>query len=327
MIDAEDVLAAAERLGDHVRRTPLYTSPSLAEATGADVHLKLENLQRTGSFKLRGAINRISALDADERTRGVVTASGGNHAQGVALAAALHDIAATIVMPVGTSRTKVDATRAYGGEVILHGSEYYEAAERAHAIEAESGKTYVHAFEDPRIIAGQGTVGLEILEDKPDVETVVVPIGGGGLIGGIATAIADADRPVRVIGVESAGARSPSRSLAAGTVVELDGVDTFAEGMATRHIGERTLALMRAHVDEIVAVDDVDMAAAMHHLVRHSRTVAEPAGAAAVAALRSDAFDYTEGEVIVPVVSGGNVDADLLARILTEDLDRVIATS
>ncbi|MFP4627720.1 MAG: threonine/serine dehydratase [Halobacteriales archaeon] len=316
MIGPEDVERAHDRIAAHVRETPLWPSSAPSTSTGAAVRLKLECLQRTGSFKVRGATNRIAALADDERRAGVVAASGGNHAQGVALAARRVGVDATIVMPVATSPGKVRATRELGARVVLHGGDYNEAAAHARELEARDGLTFVHAFEDPLVVAGQGTVGLEVRRALEAVDLVVVPIGGGGLIGGIAAAFADA--PTRVVGVQAAGATSASRSIEAGRVVELDAVDTVAEGMATRHVGELPLALMEAHVDAVVTVSDDDLEAAIRHLLATDRVLAEHAGAAAVAGLLTGAVDVDDAESVVPVVSGGNLDLAELRAILPE---------
>ncbi|MFW6449328.1 MAG: threonine ammonia-lyase [Halobacteriota archaeon] len=316
MIGPEDVEAARNRIDGYVRETPCWPSNALSTASDADVRLKLECLQRTGSFKVRGATNRIAALDDEARRRGVVAASGGNHAQGVALAARRVGVDATIVMPEGTSPGKVRATRELGARVVLHGVDYNDAAAHARDLERRDGLTFVHAFEDPLVVAGQGTVGLEVRAALGRVDRVVVPIGGGGLIGGIAAAFADT--PTRVVGVQSAGATSASRSLEAGRVIELDAVDTVAEGMATRHIGELPLELLDAHVDAVVTVGDDDLEAAIRHLLAHDRVLAEHAGAAAVAGLRSGAVAVEAGETVVPIVSGGNLDLTELRSVLSE---------
>lgn len=316
MIDAASIEEASDRISDVIRRTPMLSSTTLGDIAGAEVVLKCEMLQRTGSFKVRGATNRIRTLDPEVRRRGVVTASGGNHAQGVAFAATMAGVRSTIVMPERTSRAKVEATRSYGGEVILHGRDYNAAAARAHAIEREEGLTYVHAFEDPAVIAGQGTLGLEVLEECPTVETIIVPIGGGGLIAGIALAVAHSDVDARVIGVQAAGADAASRSVEAGELIELEAVDTIAEGMATRHIGELTLDIITEHVDHLVTVSDVTMSRAIHLLLERSKLLTEPAGAAAVAALLEGAIDPAPAEVVVPVLSGGNLDIGELPRVL-----------
>jgi threonine dehydratase len=320
MIDEGDVLAARDRVAETARYTPLEYSYTFSELTGAAVHLKLETFQRTGSFKIRGATNRIATLSGDEQEAGVVTASAGNHAQGVALAATRIGVDSTIVMPEDAPVAKVKATRSYGGRVVLHGAGYDEAAERAHEIEREEGRTYVHAFDDPTVMAGQGTMGLEILEDLPEVDTVVVGIGGGGLISGIATAVKGADPDIRVVGVQAEGASSVAPSLEKGKRVELDGVETIADGIATRTVGERTFEVIRERVDEVVTVSDDETAEALTTLLERGKTLVEGAGAVPLAALLEGKFDYDEEEVIVPCLCGGNIDLNLLTTVIMRGL-------
>ncbi|MFP8891112.1 threonine ammonia-lyase [Natrialbaceae archaeon A-CW2] len=320
MLDRTAILEAAERVRETSRHTPLSYSYTYSDMTGAEVHLKLENFQRTGAFKIRGATNRIQTLSPDEQAAGVVTASAGNHAQGVALAATRADVDSKIVMPENAPISKVKATQSYGAEVVLSGADYDEAAERAHEIEREEGRTYVHAFDDEFVMAGQGTIGLEILEDCPDVDTVVVPIGGGGLISGIATAIKTEKPDVRIIGVQSAGASSVASSLEKGEVVSLDGVDTIADGIATRSVGEKTFPIIQERVDEVVTVTDEQIAMAVVHLLERSKTVVEGAGAVALAALLFDRFEYEPGEVIVPALCGGNIDLNMLTTVIVRGL-------
>jgi threonine dehydratase len=320
MLDYDDVIEAADRVEGVARRTPLKRSHAFSELTGAEVYLKLENDQRTGAFKIRGATNRIETLSPEQRAAGVVTASAGNHAQGVALAASRLGVDATIVMPEDAAVSKVEATRHYGAEVELHGLDYAEAAARAHELEAERGLTYVHAFDDEAIMAGQGTVGLEIVEDAPDVDTVVVPIGGGGLIAGIATAVKGANPDARVVGVEPEGADSAARSLASGEIVELDAVDTIADGLAARRVGDLTFEVIRDRVDEVVTVSDSEIAVAVMLALERAKTLVEGAGAASVAALLSGAIDVEPDEVVVPVLSGGNIDMNMLTTVLMRGL-------
>jgi threonine dehydratase len=320
MLSLDDVLEAQPRVEAVARRTPLQYSHTFSRMTGADVHLKLENLQRTGSFKIRGATNRIATLSEVERDAGVVTASAGNHAQGVALAATRAGVDATIVMPEFAPISKVKATERYGGRVVLHGVDYSEAQEKAHAIEREEGRTYVHAFDDPAVMAGQGTLGLEIFEQCPDVETVVVGIGGGGLISGVATSIKSRAPDTRVVGVQAEGASSLADSLDKGEVVELDAVDTIADGIATRRVGEQTFEVIRERVDEVVTVSDEEIAMAVTHLLERSKTLVEGAGAVPLAAVLTEAFDYDEGEVIVPALCGGNIDLNVLTTVLMRGL-------
>ena len=320
MLDLADVVAARDRIADVARHTPLDYSHTFSDRTGARVHLKLENMQRTGAFKIRGAANRIRTLSAAEREAGVVTASAGNHAQGVALAASLSDVDATVVMPEFAPISKVQATRAYGAEVVLHGVDYAEAQRRAREIEREAGLTYVHAFDDPAVMAGQGTVGLEIVDDLPEVETVVVAVGGGGLIGGVATAVTARNPDARVVGVQAEGAASLADSLRKGTVQEIDRVDTIADGIATRRVGDRPFAVIEERVDEVVTVSDSEIAVALTHLLAHAKTLVEGAGAVPLAAVLTERFDYRPGEVIVPLLSGGNIDLNLLTTVVMRGL-------
>ncbi|MBZ6494179.1 threonine ammonia-lyase [Natrinema longum] len=320
MLELSDILEARERVRETSRHTPLERSHTYSAMTGAEIHLKLENFQRTGAFKIRGATNRIATLSAAQTDAGVVTASAGNHAQGVALAATRSGVDSKIVMPEHAPISKVKATRSYGAEVVLSGRDYNEAAERAHEIEREEDRTYVHAFDDEYVMAGQGTIGLEILEDCPDVETVVVPIGGGGLISGIATAIKEQKPDTRVIGVQAEGASSAATSLEKGERVSLDGVDTIADGIATRSVGERTFPYIQEYVDEVVTVSDPEIAVALVYLLERSKTLVEGAGAVALAAVLFEHFDYEDGEIIVPALCGGNIDLNTLTNVIVRGL-------
>jgi threonine dehydratase len=320
MISYEDVLDARERVAGVARHTPLEYSFAFSDMTGADVYLKLENFQRTGAFKIRGAINRIETLSDEAKAAGVVTASAGNHAQGVALAATRSGVDSKIVMPEHAPVSKVKATERYGGEAILHGADYSEAQAEAHRIEREEGRTYVHAFDDEMVMAGQGTIGLEIVEDCPDVETVIVPIGGGGLISGIATAVKAHDPDIRVIGVQAEGASSAAESLRKGEIYERESVDTIADGIATRRIGDRTFGVIREHVDEVVTVDDESIAIALTYLLEREKALAEGAGAISLAALLSGAIEYEEGETVVPALCGGNIDLNMLTTVVMRGL-------
>jgi threonine dehydratase len=320
MLGLDDIREARERVDDVARHTPLEHSYSFSDLSGAAVHPKLEVFQRTGSFKIRGASNRIATLTDEEQAAGVVTASAGNHAQGVALAATRADVDSVVVMPEHAPIAKVKATRSYGAEVVLHGDDYSEAQARAHDIETDEDRTYVHAFDDTAVMAGQGTIGLEILEDLPTVETVVVPIGGGGLIAGIATAIKEQAPDVRLVGVQAEGASSVAQSLEKGAVQELDGVDTIADGIATRRVGEQTFPVIEERVDEVVTVSDPDIAVAITKLLERSKTLIEGAGAVPMAAILAEAFDYSDGEVIVPVLCGGNIDLNMLRTVIMRGL-------
>jgi threonine dehydratase len=320
MIELEDVEAAMERVRETSRHTPIDYSHTFSDMTGAAVHLKMENFQRTGSFKIRGATNRIETLDDDLRQKGVVTASAGNHAQGVALAASRSGVDSKIVMPEYAPISKIKATQSYGAEVVLHGRDYSEAAERAHEIERDEDRTYVHAFDDEMVMAGQGTIGLEILEDLPELDTVVVPIGGGGLISGIATAIKGRQPDVRVVGVQAEGASSVAKSLEKGEIYERESVDTIADGIATRRIGDRPFAVIKERVDEVVTVSDPEIAMALTYVLERGKTLVEGAGAAPLAAVLFETFDFDTDEVIVPAMCGGNIDLNTLTTVIMRGL-------
>ena len=320
MLSLADIREARERVSDVARHTPLERSRSFSEMSGADLHLKLENFQRTGAFKIRGAMNRIQTLSETEREAGVVTASAGNHAQGVALAASRAGVDATVVMPKFAPVSKVKATRGYGASVRLEGVDYDEAQAYAHQLERDEGRTYVHAFDDPVVMAGQGTLGLEIVDDCPDLDTVVVPIGGGGLISGVAVAIKQQLPDVRVVGVQAEGAASAAKSLEAGEVTEIDSVDTIADGIATPSVGDRTLEVMEEYVDEVVTVDDREIALALTLLLERAKTLVEGAGAVALAAVLSEAFEYDDGETVVAALCGGNIDLNRLGTVVRRGL-------
>ncbi|OYR77189.1 threonine ammonia-lyase [Halorubrum ezzemoulense] len=320
MLSLADIREARERVSGVARHTPLERSRSFSEMSGADLHLKLENFQRTGAFKIRGAMNRIQTLSEAEREAGVVTASAGNHAQGVALAASRAGVDATVVMPKFAPVSKVKATRGYGASVRLEGVGYDEAQAYAHRLEREEDRTYVHAFDDPVVMAGQGTLGLEIVDDCPDLDTVVVPIGGGGLISGVAVAIKEQLPDVRVVGVQAEGAASAAKSLEAGEVTEIDSVDTIADGIATRSVGEETLEVMAEYVDEVVTVDDREIALALTLLLERAKTLVEGAGAVALAAVLSEAFEYDDGETVVAALCGGNIDLNRLGTVVRRGL-------
>lgn len=320
MVTFSDIQSARARLGDSVRTTPCDFAEALSAHTGARVTLKLENLQVTGSFKARGAGNKLALMGAEERGRGVVCASAGNHAQGVAFHAQRLGVKATIVMPVGTPLIKVARTQAFGAEVVLAGENYDDAYEEARRIEAERGATYVHAYDDEAIIAGQGTIGVEIAEQAPELDVLVVPVGGGGLIAGTALALKTLKPSVRVIGVQVASIPSMKAALQAGAPVMLPAARTLAEGIALRRAGERCVPLVKQHVDDIVLVEDEDIARAILHLLEQQKTVAEGAGAAAVAALLANKVMGLAGKRVVALVCGGNIDVSVLSRIIERGL-------
>ncbi len=292
----------------------------LSHEVGANAFVKAENLQRSGSFKIRGAYNKISKLTPEEKQRGVVTGSAGNHAQGVAMAARLHGIKATIVFPEYAPLNKISATKKQGAEVILHGSSFDEAVAHSKELGAEHGYTYVHAFDDPMIIAGQGTTGLEIAEDLPDANVIVVPIGGGGIISGIAIAVKELIPGVRIVGVQSENCASIRPSLAAGKPIVADFQTTIADGIAVKRPGELTLPIVERLVDEIVEVSDDEIARAIYHGIQNNRLVVEGAGAAGVAALLAGKVKTNPNDKVCAVLCGGNIDANLLNRVIEQAL-------
>jgi len=319
-----DIEAARERLDDPtvVKETPVERSTSLESMTGAEeVSLKLEHLQWTGSFKTRGAYNTIRRLLETDEVEHVVAASAGNHAQGVALAATKLGVDSTIVMPKTAPQTKVEATRGYGATVELVGKDFRAAMAHAREIVTETEAAFVHAYDDPDIVAGQGTLGVEMYEQRPDVETVVVPIGGGGLISGIATAFAELRPETRIVGVQATGAATVPDSLDKGVPQTLEDVDTIADGIATGGISELTLSIIERHVDEVVTVTNGEIAEAVLLLMERAKQVVEGAGAASVAAIRGDQLDVS-GERVMPLLCGGNLDMTMLRTVLVHALTR-----
>ncbi len=304
--------AAYERVAPHIHHTPLLSSRMLSDRTGFDVRLKAEIFQRTGSYKIRGPLNRFPQLTEDERQRGVVCSSAGNHAQGVALAARIHDMRAVVVMAENATPSKIAATRGYGAEVVLHGTIWDEANEKARELVRDRGLTYIHPFDDLQLIAGQGTLGLEIIRDWPEVDVVVVPIGGGGLISGVAMAVKNLKPSVKIIGVESSGAPGMHDSVKAGKVVTLDRVDCVIDGLRVKRVGETTFRVVQRFVDAIVTLPDEKMFEAMLWIMAHSKLVVEGAAAAPVAALLNGIVDAPKGAKIACVLSGGNVNLDPL---------------
>jgi threonine dehydratase len=307
-----DARLAVPYVAPNVHRTPLPSSRLPSEATGFEVRLKAELFQRTGSYKLRGPLYKLNLLTPEERRRGVVCSSAGNHAQGVALAAAMIGIRAVVVMAENATPSKVAATKGYGGEVVLHGSIWDEADQKARELVESEGLTYVHPFDDLVLIAGQGTLGLELYEDWPDVELVVVPIGGGGLISGVSTALKQANPRIRVVGVESSGAPAMKLSVEQGRLVTLERVDTVVDGPRVKRVGERTFELVQRFVDELVAVPDASIFRNVIWLMEHCKLVAEGAAAATVAALREGLVTAPPETKVACVLSGGNLDLSQL---------------
>jgi threonine dehydratase len=323
MVTLSQIQSALGRIRKSIHVSPCTRSETFSELTGNSIYLKLENRQRTGAYKERGALNKLLSLTAEERSQGVIAASAGNHAQAVAYHASKLGIRARIVMPLATPLIKVSATRGYGGDVVLHGANYDEAYEEALRLSAQDQLTFVHAFNDDVVIAGQGTLGLELLEQHPDLEAVIVPVGGGGLIGGIGCALKETNPRIQVIGVQPARLPSVKSALSTGKPVTLPPAVTIADGIAVRRAGERTLPLIQKYVDDIVTVEEEEIANAVLLLLEREKILAEGAGAAALAALVNRRIpmikDHSANKIAV-VVSGGNIDVTLLARIIERGL-------
>ena len=319
MVTVDDVRRAYGRIRDSILISPCSHSETFSQLSGNRVFLKLENHQMTGAYKERGALNKILELTGEERERGLIAASAGNHAQAVSYHASKRGIAAQIVMPLATPLNKVMATRRFGGEVVLHGANYDEACEEARRRSAESGLTFIHAFDDDAVIAGQGSLGLELLSQAPDIDVVVASVGGGGLISGMACALKEINPRIQVIGVQSARLPSMKAALEAGHLVTLPVASTLADGIAVRRAGERTLPMVQKYVDEIVTVEEEEIASAILLLLEREKTVAEGAGAAPVAALVHRKVRCS-GKRVAAIVSGGNIDVSILSRIIERGL-------
>src|SRR5437763_5919762 len=319
MIQLSDVQTALGRIRADIRVSPCPRSETFSAVTGNSIYLKMDNQQRTGAFKERGALNRILSLSSAERARGVIAASAGNHAQGVSYHAGRHGVRARIVMPLPTPLTKVSATRAYGAEVVLHGTNYDEAYENAMELSQQDSLVLIHAFDDESVIAGQGTLGLEILQQHPDIEVIVSPIGGGGLIGGVACAVKESRPSVKVYGVQPARIPSMQAAIAEGKPVTLKSAKTIADGIAVRRAGDRTVPLVQKYVDDIVTVEEEEIANAILLLLEREKTLAEGAGAAAIAAVLNRKLPL-QGKKIAVLVCGGNIDVTLLSRIIERGL-------
>ena len=314
----DDIVNAQIAQGDVIRKTSLTFSDTFSKITGSTVYLKNEFEQKTGSFKLRGAYYKIKTLSEDERKNGVVAASAGNHAQGVAFASALEKINCTIVMPKNASPAKVAATRGYGATVVLEGKNYDESWVKAQEIAKTTGATTIHAFDDTQIISAQGVIGLEIIEQLPDVDEIYVPIGGGGLAAGVLTAIKGKNPNVKIIGVESKSFPSMKNSLDSGKLETIDGGFTVADGISVRTPGKQTFEIIKDKIDEIVLVDDDEIIKTMFLLMERSKSVVEPAGAVGLAYLVSK--KPSPGKNVVPILCGGNVDMYLLGQIVSKGL-------
>ncbi|HLI50963.1 MAG TPA: threonine/serine dehydratase [Thermomicrobiaceae bacterium] len=313
-VTLDEVIAAQRSIAGKVHRTPLVGSTALGDLAGAPLFLKLECWQKTGSFKVRGALTKIATLSDDERARGLVTCSAGNHAQGVAYAAAAAGLPCTVVMPAEAPKTKIAATRGYGAHLELV-AERSQLFPRALEIAEQTGATFIQPFDDPAIVAGQGTVGLEVLDDLPEAATVIVPIGGGGLISGVALAVKSRKPDIRVFGVEPEGAPSMYRSRNEGQAVHLDSVNTIADGLTAPFAGELNYRIVERYVDDLVLVTDDDIRRAMFLILERCKILAEPAGAAPLAALLSGKVGRVRGPVVL-IVSGGNTDVATLGKLL-----------
>lgn len=325
-VDIADVMAARRVVDKYLPRAPLERSPLLSEDLGADVHLKIETFKPTRTFKVRGALNRIASLDERSRARGVVAASAGNHAQGVAYAAWALSVSATVVMPTAVSPQIIGVCRAYGAAVRLEGDVYDDTLALAHRIESEEGRAFIHPYADPLIVAGQGTIGLELLEDLPELDAVIAGVGGGGLICGIGVAVKATHPHVRVIGVEPEGADAFGRSLRAGRPVELDSPHSMALRLVAKGTQELNVDLGREVVDEVVTVTEEALGDATYEYLDRLSLLVEPSGAAPLAAVRSGRVDVA-GKHVALVVSGGNVAPSLLARIVADRTGRVPAAA
>lgn len=312
LVTLEDIKAAARRIAGHVHRTTQGTSRYLSERTGAFVSLKQESFQKTGSFKVRGVINTLQQLNDDERSRGVISLSAGNHAQALAWGASRLGIKSTIVMPANAAKVKVEATRGYGGEIVQTDGDLLQTALD---IQRERGLTLVHPFDDLRVIAGQGTVGLEIMDDVPDADVVIVACGGGGLISGVAAAVKRIKSTIRVIGVEPEGADGMSRSLAAGSPQRVPQLNTIADGLAAPFAGAHTLAHVQAFVDEMLVVPDSEILEGMRVLMERCKLYVEPSAGAAVAPLLTERLRVPRAARVVPVICGGNIALDRLKAL------------
>jgi threonine dehydratase len=310
-LDLNDFREVRARIAPHIKHTPLLTSRQLSDRTGFEVRVKAEMFQRVGSYKIRGPLNKLSLMPEEQKRRGVVCSSAGNHAQGVALAAQIHGIRAVVCMAANATPAKIAATRGYGAEVVLHGSIWDEANEKAKELVRTQGLTYVHPFDDEQLIAGQGTLGLEVVQDWPEVDVVVVPIGGGGLISGVSMAVKSHNPKARVIGVESSDGPAMKRSVEAGRLETIE-CGTIIDGLRVRRVGETTFSVVQRFVDDIVTLPDRDIFEAMIWVMERCKLVVEGAAAAPVGALLHGLIEAPKGARVVCVLSGGNVNLDQL---------------
>ena len=319
MVTLAEIQKAQERIGKTLHHTPLDCSRTFSKMTDQQIYLKLENLQKTGSFKLRGALNKILSLSPEEANRGVIAASAGNHAQGVAFGATEANISSVIVMPEGAPIAKVSATKGYGAKVVLAGKNYDEAYQKACQIQQEEGQTFIHAFDDPAVIAGQGTLGLEIFNELPEVGTVLVPMGGGGLAAGVAVALKESNPKIKVIGVQAEGAPALVKSFRNHCYTETDSASTMADGIAVMKPGKLTYDLIQRYVDDVVTVGEAEISRAILLLLERSKMMVEGAVAVSLAATLFSGLKFSNGPV-VDIISGGNIDVNLISRIIERGL-------
>ncbi|EJP6474122.1 threonine ammonia-lyase [Clostridium sp. FAM 1755] len=319
-LNLDTIKKAQNNIKAVVRKTPLFYSSTFSKKTGYEVYLKCENKQKTGAFKLRGAYNKIVSLTEEEKARGVIASSAGNHAQGVAYAATAFGIKSTIAMPQNAPQAKVMATKGYGAEVVQHGEVYDECYEKALEIQKETGATFVHPFNDIHVMAGQGTIALEILEEIEDIDAIIVPIGGGGLISGIAVAAKSIKPDIKIIGVQSAIIASTKASLERGEVVTLPGAKSLADGISVKTPGDIAFKYIKEYVDEVVTVTEDEIAYGIFELIEKTKVIAEGAGASTVAALLANKINVGEGKKVVALISGGNIDIAMISKIIDREL-------
>jgi len=319
LISLEDIKSAWERISQFIHMTPVESSRTLSELSGCEIYLKLENFQKTGSYKVRGALNKVLRLGEVERSKGVIAASAGNHAQGVAYAASQVRVPSTIVMPETAPISKISATKGYGAEVVLWGEDFDTAYSKALEIAKERGLTFIHAFNDPDIIAGQGTIGLEILKVMEDVDLVIVPVGGGGLISGVSIALKETNPRIRVIGIQAEGASAVYSSFKEGRLIELSKVSTIADGIAIRKPGDLTMSIIQRYVDDVILVSDEEISSAILLLMERAKLVVEAAGAVGVAAAISGKIPLKGVKALI-ILSGGNIDVNMIARLIERGL-------
>jgi threonine dehydratase len=322
VIKFEDIEKAKALISDQLIKTPVTYSSTLSEEVGCEVFLKLENLQLTGAYKVRGALNRLMQLSDEDKKRGVIASSAGNHAQGVALAAKKLGIKATIVMPETTPLAKIQGTKKFGARVVLHGNFYDEAYEEALRLQKENNLVFIHPFNDPDIIAGQGTIGLEVFKSKPELDVLVVPIGGGGLISGIAVAMKKLNPNIKIVGVEAQQMAAMKASVEAGKIVTIDKKKTIADGIAVTTVKENTFEIVSKYVDEIVTVSELEMANAILMLLEVEKVLTEGAGAAGFAALKYHKIKGINGKRVGVIVSGGNIDVNFLSKVIDRGLSQ-----